>query len=52
MCLICIELDKSAMTWKEGRRALFEMREKLGAKHAKEVEAKLDLAEQAGPAEA
>jgi hypothetical protein len=47
MCLICIELDKSAMTWKEGRRALGEMREKVGAEHAVEVEAKLDLAEKA-----
>ena len=47
MCLICIELDKSGMTFREGRRALGEMREKLDAKHVEEVEAKLDEAEQA-----
>ena len=45
MCLICIELDKGAMTWKEARRALGEMREKLDAKHVDQVETKLDLAE-------
>jgi hypothetical protein len=45
MCLICIELDKNAMTWKEGRRALGEMRVKLDAKHVEEVEKKLDVAE-------
>ena len=47
MCLICIELDKSGMTFREGRRALGEMREKLDPKHLEEVEAKLDEAEQA-----
>jgi hypothetical protein len=47
MCLICIELDKSGMTFREGRRALGEMRGKLDAKHIEEVEAKLDAAEQA-----
>lgn len=45
MCLICIELDKNAMTFREGRRALGEMRGDLGTKHAEEVEAKLDAAE-------
>jgi len=45
MCLICIELDKNAMTWKEGRRALGEMRVKLDAKHVEEVEKKLEVAE-------
>ena len=35
------------MTFREGRRALGEMREKLDAKHIKKVEAKLDKAEQA-----
>ena len=47
MCLICIELDKSGMTFREGRRALGEMRVKLDPKHVEEVEAKLDAAEQA-----
>jgi hypothetical protein len=47
MCLICIELDRSGMTFREGRRALGEMRVKLDEKHIEEVEAKLDAAEQA-----
>ena len=45
MCLICIELDKNAMSFRDGRRALGEMRAKLDAKHVEEVEAKLDAAE-------
>ena len=47
MCLICIELDKNAMNFREGRRALGEMRGGLDAKHVEEVEAKLDEAEKA-----
>jgi len=45
MCLICIEIAKNAMTVKEARRALGEMRVKVGADHAAEVEAKLAEAE-------
>jgi hypothetical protein len=45
MCLICVELAKNAMTAVEGRRALGEMRGKLGAEHVAEVEAKLAEAE-------
>jgi hypothetical protein len=45
MCLICIELDKQAMNFREGRRALGEMRGGLDPKHVEEVEAKLDEAE-------
>jgi len=45
MCLICIELDKNAMSFREGRRALGEMRAGLDKKHVEEVEAKLDEAE-------
>jgi hypothetical protein len=45
MCLICIELDRNAMNFREGRRALGEMRGGLDAKHVEEVEAKLDEAE-------
>lgn len=41
MCLICVELAKQAMTASEGRRALGEMREKVGREHAAEVEQKL-----------
>lgn len=47
MCLICIELDRSAMNVKEARRALGEMRVKMDAKHLEEVEQKLDEAEKA-----
>lgn len=47
MCLICIELAKNAMTAKEGRRALGEMRAKLDPAHLAEVEAKLSEAERA-----
>jgi hypothetical protein len=47
MCLICVELAKNAMTVTEGRRALGEMRGKLGADHVAEVEAKLAEAERA-----
>jgi len=47
MCLICIEFDKSAMTFAEARRALGEMRVALDAAHVEEVEAKLTEAERA-----
>jgi hypothetical protein len=46
MCLICVELAKQAMTPAEGRRALGEMRQKVGREHAAEVEVKLAEAEQ------
>ncbi len=45
MCLICIDFDRGALKPKEARRALGEMREKLGAEHVKEIEKKLDAAE-------
>ena len=45
MCLICVELAKQGMTAAEGRRALGEMREKVGREHAAEVEVKLADAE-------
>ena len=45
MCLICVELAKQGMTAAEGRRALGEMREKVGRDHAAEVEVKLAEAE-------
>ncbi|HEU0030712.1 MAG TPA: hypothetical protein VFQ53_08765 [Kofleriaceae bacterium] len=38
MCLICIEIAKGSMTVPEARRALGEMREKVGSEHAREVE--------------
>jgi len=47
MCLICIEFDRSAMTTREARRALGEMRESLDRDHLEEVEAKLAAADEA-----
>lgn len=47
MCLICIELDRSAMNVREARRALGEMRVKLDTEHVAEVERKLEEAEEA-----
>jgi hypothetical protein len=49
MCLICIEFDRSAMSTREARRALGEMRVALDPGHVKEVEAKLADAEAAAP---
>jgi hypothetical protein len=48
MCIICVEVAKKAMTVSEGRRALGEMRTKLGD-HVAEVEQKLAEAEKAEP---
>jgi hypothetical protein len=45
MCIICIDFDRGALKPKEARRALGEMREKLGREHAEEVEQKLREAE-------
>jgi hypothetical protein len=42
MCLICIEVAKGSMSTREARRALGEMREKVGGEHAREVESMLD----------
>lgn len=47
MCLICIDFERGALRLNEARRALGEMREGLGAAHAREVEEKLDAAEEA-----
>ncbi|MCX5746801.1 MAG: hypothetical protein NT062_30380 [Proteobacteria bacterium] len=49
MCMICVEIAKGAMTTREARRALGEMREKVGAQHATEVETLLDATDQARP---
>ncbi|HEX4338698.1 MAG TPA: hypothetical protein VH062_22485 [Polyangiaceae bacterium] len=51
MCLICIEFDKNAMTTREARRALGEMRVALEPGHVKEVEAKLAKAAEAEAAD-
>ena len=49
MCLICIDFDRGALKPREARRALGEMRAALDPQHVKEVEKKLDEAEQAAP---
>jgi hypothetical protein len=46
MCIICIDFERGALRPQEARRALREMREGLDAAHAKEVEKKLDEAEE------
>jgi hypothetical protein len=49
MCLICIDFDRGALKLREARRALGEMRQTLDREHVKEVERKLDEAEQRDP---
>ena len=46
MCIICIDFERGALKPKEARRALGEMRQGLDPSHAKELEKKLDEAEQ------
>ena len=45
MCLICIDFARGALTTKEARRALGEMRTKLEPKHVREIEEQLTKAE-------
>ncbi|HEU4583371.1 MAG TPA: hypothetical protein VFS67_34170 [Polyangiaceae bacterium] len=49
MCLICIDFARGALKLREARRALGEMREKVGAEHAREVERLLDEAQEDPP---
>ena len=49
MCIICVDLAKGVLSGKDARRHLGEMRGKLGEEHAREVQAKIDEAEQAAP---
>ncbi|HEY4158134.1 MAG TPA: hypothetical protein VGM29_08550 [Polyangiaceae bacterium] len=49
MCLICIDFERGALKPREARRALGEMRAGLDPEHVKEVEKKLEDAEQAEP---
>ena len=41
MCIICVELDKKNLSPWEAKRNLKEMTEKIGEKHAREVENKI-----------
>jgi len=50
MCIICIDFARGALKLTEARRALGEMRAKVGEAHAEEVDRLLDLAEQEEPA--
>ncbi len=49
MCLICVEIAKGSMTTREARRALPEMREKIGDSHAREVATLLDSTDKDKP---
>jgi hypothetical protein len=49
MCLICIDFARGALKLREAQRALGEMREKVGAEHAREVEQMLDEAQEDAP---
>ena len=44
MCIICIEMDKNKLSPWEAKRNLSEMVEKIGQKHAIEVENKISEA--------
>lgn len=50
MCIICVELAKQSMTPTDARRALREMRTKVGEDHARELDEKIATAEVSGPA--
>ena len=50
VCIICVDFEKGRMTAKEARRALGEMVQKVGAKHAEVVERTLREAEEAAAA--
>jgi hypothetical protein len=49
MCIICIDFARGALKLGEARRALGEMRAKVGEEHAAEVELLLEQAEQEDP---
>ncbi len=45
MCLICVDFQRDKLTAFEAKRALGEMREKIGDEHAREVEEMIEAAE-------
>jgi hypothetical protein len=45
MCLICVDFQRQKLTPLEAKRALGEMREKIGPEHTREVEQMLKDAE-------
>jgi hypothetical protein len=44
MCLICVDFQKGRMNMLDARRAIGEMREKIGEEHTREVVKMLDKA--------
>jgi hypothetical protein len=46
MCIICVDFARGALKLGEARRALGELRAKVGEEHAAEVDRLLDLAEE------
>ncbi len=44
--MICVEIAKGSMSRLEARRALGEMRQKVGADHATEVEALIETVDE------
>lgn len=46
MCLICVEFQKQRMSPAEAKRALGEMRSKVGDEHAEEVKRMIEAAEE------
>ena len=49
MCIICVDFERGALQLNEARRALREMQASLDAAHVREVEYKLDEAEELEP---
>jgi hypothetical protein len=49
MCIICIDLARGALKVAEARRSLGEMRSQLDPKHVRELEERLDKAENDPP---
>ena len=46
MCIICLDFENARMTSREARRALREMVQKLEPEHVREVEKKLNDADE------
>jgi hypothetical protein len=49
MCIICIDFARGALSLREARRALGEMRSALEPEHVRQVEQKLEEADEEEP---
>ncbi|HET6336496.1 MAG TPA: hypothetical protein VFG30_24905 [Polyangiales bacterium] len=49
MCIICIDFDRGALNPNEARRALSEMRDSLPADHVRQLEQKIEDADEEEP---